>query len=225
MDTEQLVLIMTTFASVAGLLFLGLALTVLSRDEAKAKRLAAAELARLKQASLTDYLTGLGNRRAYQDDLVRNVAECWSDGSVMTIALVDVDGLKQVNDRSGYITGDRLLTTLAGVLRTADVQSIPYRLGGDEFALAFPGMPATVARQRMEQVRGAVEGQLGGTTVSIGLAWTSLAEPDLLDWFASRPTRRWTRRSCAAATRSWRSTTSATTTRRSCPSASPRSGA
>jgi len=178
--TEQLVFTMSAVVSVSCLLVLGVALTVLRRGEVRANRALRAELDRVKQASLTDYLTGLRNYRAYQQDLVRNLAECWSDGSVFTIALVDVDGLEAVNEHSGYISGDRLLSTLAQVLRGADLQSVPYRLGGDEFALAFAGMPAEVGRARMEQVRRAVEDQLAGATVSIGLATTSAAEPDLV---------------------------------------------
>jgi diguanylate cyclase (GGDEF)-like protein len=178
--TETLVFTLSAVVSVSCLLILGVALTVLSRSETRANRALRAELDRVKQASLTDYLTGLGNYRAYHEDLVRNLAECWSDGSVFTVALVDVDGLKAVNDRSGYVTGDRLLSTLARVLRSADLQSVPYRLGGDEFALAFPGMPAAVARTRMEQVRIAVEAELGGATVSIGLATTTATEQGLV---------------------------------------------
>ena len=172
-------LTITAIVSAGSLLFLALALVLHGRAGDRADDLMTAELTRLRLASLTDYLTGLGNYRAYQDDLVRNIAERWSDGSVMTVALVDVDGLKAVNDRNSYASGDRLLSALARVLRAADLQSVPYRLGGGEFALAFPGMPAMIARKRMEDVRSTVEARLGGTTVSIGLATTSLAEPDL----------------------------------------------
>ena len=178
--TEQLVFTMSSVVAVSCLIVLGVALTILRRGEVRANRALRAELDRMKQASLTDYLTGLRNYRAYHEDLVRNIAECWSNGSVFTVALVDVDGLRAVNDRGGYVNGDRLLSTLAQVLRGADLQSVPYRLGGDEFALAFPGMPAEVGRTRMEQVRLAVEEQLGGATVSIGLATTSPAETDLV---------------------------------------------
>ena len=178
--TETLVLTLSAVVAVTCLLMLGVALTIMSRSEARANRALRAELDRVKQASLTDYLTGLGNHRAYHEDLVRNIAECWSDGTVFTVALVDVDGLRAVNERGGYLTGDRLLSTLARVLRGADLQSIPYRLGGGEFALAFEGMPAAVARTRMEQVRAAVEAQLGGATVSIGLATTTATEQGLV---------------------------------------------
>src|ERR1700736_5380754 len=136
-QTARLVFTISAIAAASSLLLLAVALLVLRSNDDRENAAAAAELNRLKQASLTDYLTGLGNHRAYQDDLIRNVAECWSDGSVMTVALGAGDGLRAVNDRSGYLGGDRLLSTLAGVLRTADLQSIPYRLGGDEFALAF----------------------------------------------------------------------------------------
>ena len=178
--TETLVLTMSAVVALSCFVILGVALTMLSRSEARASRALRAEIDRVKQASLTDYLTGLGNHRAYHEDLVRNIAECWSAGSVFTVALVDVDGLRDVNDRGGYVTGDRLLSTLAHVLRGADLQSVPYRLGGGEFALAFPGMPATVARTRMEHVRSTVEAQLGGATVSIGLATTTATEQGLI---------------------------------------------
>ncbi|MEA2785081.1 MAG: hypothetical protein QOF71_1185 [Candidatus Eremiobacteraeota bacterium] len=178
--TEQLVFTMSAIVSASSLLLLAAALAILRRGEDRANRALRTQLDRLKQASLTDSLTGLGNYRAYQEDLVRNIAECWSDGSVFTVALVDVDGLKELNDRRGYVSGDRLLSTLALVLRSADVQSVPYRLGGGEFALAFAGMPAAAARTRMEQVRAAVEAQLGGATVSIGLATTTATEQGLI---------------------------------------------
>ena len=171
---------MTIVVSAIGLVLLGIVFAVLCHYKRAVDDAMTAELNRFKAASLTDSLTGLGNHRAYQEDLVRNIAACWATGSVVTVALVDVDELKVLNDRSGHVTGDRLLASLAKVLRAADLESVPYRLGGDEFALAFVGMSSAVAKVRMEQVRSAVEAQLGGTTVSIGISTTSPMQPDLL---------------------------------------------
>ena len=178
--TTETMLTMTMVVSCIGLALLVAVLLVLRHYERAVAKAMTAELNRFKHAALTDYLTGLGNHRAYQEDLVRNIAQCGSTGSVLTVALVDVDELKVLNDRSGHVTGDRLLSALAQVLRKADLDSVPYRLGGDEFALAFFGMESSVAKIRMEQARSVVEAQLGGTTISIGISTTTRSQPDLL---------------------------------------------
>lgn len=178
--TEATILTMNALLSVIGLLLLGVVLGVLRHYRELVSNALKAELNRFKQASLTDYLTGLGNHRAYQEGIARSVDECAGTGSVVTIALLDVDELKVLNDRSGHVTGDRLLASLAQVLRAADLSSVPYRLGGDEFALTFAGMSSQVAKARMEHVRAAVEARMGGMTVSVGLSTTSPSEPDLL---------------------------------------------
>jgi diguanylate cyclase (GGDEF)-like protein len=178
--TEATILTMNALLSVIGLLLLGVVLGVLRHYRRLVSNALKAELNRFKQASLTDYLTGLGNHRAYQEGIARSVDECAGTGSVVTIALLDVDELKVLNDRNGHVTGDRLLASLAQVLRAADLSSVPYRLGGDEFALTFAGMSSQVAKARMEHVRAAVEARMGGMTVSVGLSTTSPSEPDLL---------------------------------------------
>jgi len=179
-DTTKTMQATTSFVSAIAVFLLVIVLLVLRHYKRLVGEAMTADLNRFKQASLTDYLTGLGNHRAYQENLVRNIAECWNTGSVVTIALVDVDELKVLNDRSGHVSGDRLLASLAGVLRAADLTSVPYRLGGDEFALAFVGMSSVTARTRMEEARRVVETQLGGTTVSIGISTTTPNEPNLL---------------------------------------------
>lgn len=179
-DTEALVLKMNSWLSVVGIVLLGIVLFTLRHYRRVASNAMKTELDRFKQASLTDYLTGLGNHRAYQERLTRSLDECAATGSVVTIALLDVDELKVLNDRSGHVTGDRLLASLAQVMRAADLSSVPYRLGGDEFAIAFTGMTSEVARVRMEHVRATVEARMNGTTVSVGISTTTLEEPNLL---------------------------------------------
>ncbi len=177
--TEDLGIVLTIIVSFITMIVLGIILMVLRHYKQQVDAAIENEMDALKRAALTDYLTGLGNHRAYQEDL-HTVAETWHDGRGLTIALIDVDEFKALNDRQGHVTGDNLLTSLAKVLRAGDLTSMPYRLGGDEFALTFCGMPLEAARERMEHVRRVVESDLGGTTVSIGLASSRDAETDLL---------------------------------------------
>jgi diguanylate cyclase (GGDEF)-like protein len=178
--TENLVITLTIVASFAAVVVLGVILTVLRHYKQQVDATIANEMDSLKRAALTDYLTGLANHRAYQEDL-QHIAAAWrSDGAGLIVALIDVDEFKALNDRQGHVTGDNLLSSLANVLRVGDVQSIPYRLGGDEFAVTFPGVSLEAARERMEHVRSVVEAELGGTTVSIGLATSIDAGSDLL---------------------------------------------
>ena len=178
--TEGWIVQLNSFLSVVGLVLLGVVLYVLRRYRRLVSDALKAELNRFKQASLTDYLTGLGNHRAYQERLTRSAEESATSGSVVTIALLDVDELKVLNDRSGHVSGDRLLASLAQVMRAADLTSVPYRLGGDEFAITFAGMSSEVARVRMEHVRAAVEARMNGATVSVGISTTSPSEFNLL---------------------------------------------
>lgn len=179
-EVEDTILGFTIGVSVVAIVLLVIVMLILRHYRKIVNDAMNAELNRFKKASLTDYLTGLGNHRAYQEDLSRSIAEAAASGTVVTIALIDVDELKVLNDRNGHVHGDRLLSSLAQVLRAADLTSVPYRLGGDEFALAFAGMSSDVAKVRMEEVRRVVEARMNGTTVSIGISTTSADEPDLL---------------------------------------------
>jgi diguanylate cyclase (GGDEF)-like protein len=178
--TEAFVIALTIVVSFIAIIVLGVILLVLRHYKQQVDATVRNEMEHLKKAALTDYLTGSGNHRAYQEDLHRLASERRSRGSLLTIALIDVDEFKALNDRQGHVTGDRILMLLAELLRLADVRSMPYRLGGDEFALTFLGMPPHVAREQMERLRIVIEAELGGTTVSIGLATSSETDADLL---------------------------------------------
>lgn len=95
--------------------------------------------ARLEQAAHTDQLTGLGNVRAFQEDLAREIARARGANETLGLVLLDVDGLKLVNDRSGHQAGDELLTAVAEAMRgVARRRETAYRIGGDEFAVILP---------------------------------------------------------------------------------------
>jgi diguanylate cyclase (GGDEF)-like protein len=92
-----------------------------------------------RRAALVDGLTGLGNHRAFQDEMARQLEEASRQGTPLALLLFDVDGLKAVNDNHGHAAGDRLLASVgqvaAAIMRRGDRA---FRVGGDEFAVLLP---------------------------------------------------------------------------------------
>jgi len=127
-------------------------------------------LALLGHAALTDHLTELGNHRAYQEDFYREVSRALRHEESLTLALIDIDEFKVVNDQNGHIHGDLVLTAVASLLHGGRVEDRAYRLGGDEFALLLPHTTLEDAALALERLRRDVQRTLGATTVSIGLA-------------------------------------------------------
>jgi diguanylate cyclase (GGDEF)-like protein/PAS domain S-box-containing protein len=99
--------------------------------------------AELSQVANFDALTGVPNRRLLADRLRQSIAHAQRSGKMMAICYIDLDGFKDVNDRHGHETGDRLLVDIAGrlqeVLRAGDTLA---RLGGDEFIVLFNDLAA-----------------------------------------------------------------------------------
>jgi diguanylate cyclase (GGDEF)-like protein len=95
---------------------------------------------RLRTSRLTDELTGLANRRCFEERLRAELGD-----RPLAVAMIDLDRFKELNDTLGHHAGDRLLTELVPRLqRLVDAHGLVARLGGDEFALLLPG--ADVAR-------------------------------------------------------------------------------
>ncbi len=135
--------------------------------------------ARLEQLSLTDELTGLPNRRAWNEGLRRELARASRSGEPTCVALLDLDHFKAFNDEHGHPAGDALLTEVGGLwsasLRATDLLA---RYGGEEFVIAFSASPLDVALAVVDRVRGATP---RGLTCSAGLAaWRPGESPEEL---------------------------------------------
>jgi diguanylate cyclase (GGDEF)-like protein len=111
-------------------------------------------LAELEKIARTDELTGLPNRRAWQEELPRELARARRSTQPLCVAMLDLDHFKHYNDRRGHQTGDRLLKQVAGAwnseLRPTDLLA---RYGGEEFALALPACGAGEALAAVERMR------------------------------------------------------------------------
>jgi len=108
---------------------------------------------RLEHASRTDPLTGVGNRRAFEETLQAALSAATRQGHEITVVEVDLDGLKQLNDEHGHAAGDAALLALVRAFYSAlrDEDTV-FRVGGDEFMILLPFTSAEDAAILMERV-------------------------------------------------------------------------
>jgi diguanylate cyclase (GGDEF)-like protein len=112
--------------------------TLLAQQAAALIDLAQA-LRRERRAAITDSLSGLLNRRGFDERLREEIARSTRTGRPVALVLADCDDLKRVNDHLGHDAGDRMLRTFAALIRQHKrVTDIAGRIGGDEFALLLP---------------------------------------------------------------------------------------
>jgi diguanylate cyclase (GGDEF)-like protein len=128
---------------------------------------------RAKRLAVSDPLTGLANYRVLLERINVEIKRYQRDGRPFSIVLLDLDGLKKINDTHGHVVGSAALCRLAEVLYVScrDIDT-PARYGGDEFALVLPAISAEYAgkvAQRISQ-RLAEDAELPRLSVSVGVA-------------------------------------------------------
>ena len=139
----------------------------------------AALLAQLEQEALTDPLTALPNRRAYDAELARLAGRSRRSSAPLSVGVADIDRFKQVNDTFGHPVGDLVLCEVGRAIeRAARGTDFVARTGGEEFGMLFPDTSIEMARIVAERMRTTVEessvttpdGERIAVTISIGLA-------------------------------------------------------
>ncbi|MEF3273349.1 MAG: response regulator [Chloroflexus sp.] len=136
----------------------------------------------MRSLMVRDGLTGLFNHSVTQDLLMREVARARRTGQSLSVALLDIDHFKQVNDRYGHRVGDRVLKSLGRLLRQRlRATDVIGRYGGEEFLIVMPETRAASAamvidslRERFAQIEHQREGESLRVTFSAGIAeWSS----------------------------------------------------
>jgi diguanylate cyclase len=156
-----------------------------SRSEVEALR---AELERLHEHVHADALSGLLNRRAFDETLVALLNSANTERSALCLVMFDVDDFKKINDTYGHLFGDRVIRAVAQVLRAnTKGRDVAARYGGEEFALLLPQTPITGALGLAQHIRSTVEKAsirrqgseqaVGRVTVSAGISLYQFGEP------------------------------------------------
>ncbi|MDW0110486.1 sensor domain-containing diguanylate cyclase [Sporosarcina aquimarina] len=129
----------------------------------------------LLKLSNTDKLTGIPNRRFFQEEMEYHMNRFTKEGIVSSLLMVDIDHFKRVNDTYGHLAGDRVLVQLAGLLRQEICkEDCVARLGGEEFVIILPNTEAEEAMKLAVKLNNAIAAAnweiIDHLTVSIGAA-------------------------------------------------------
>jgi diguanylate cyclase (GGDEF)-like protein/PAS domain S-box-containing protein len=139
----------------------------------------------LEATASTDFLTGLPNRRAWDEGIARALAFAARHERPLSVAMIDLDNFKDYNDEQGHKAGDRFLKQAAGVWRDAlRSEDLLSRYGGEEFTVLMPECTEDDAIQVLERLRRRTP---AGVTCSIGVAeWDREESEDSLIGRADR---------------------------------------
>ncbi len=127
---------------------------------------------RLELLSKQDSLTGIYNRRAFDEHFSIEVERAFRQNYSLMLAVIDIDNFKQYNDKLGHQEGDKALISLAEILKVCTRESVDmcFRLGGDEFAVLLPQANASQGTEIVQRILLTfLERSFGATTLSIGL--------------------------------------------------------
>ncbi|MEL6435218.1 MAG: GGDEF domain-containing protein [Pseudomonadota bacterium] len=138
-----------------------------------------------RNAALTDALTGLQNRRYFDDTLNEYAREFGAIGKALGVVIIDLDHFKNINDTYGHDNGDLVLRAVSICLQQqVRAHDILARMGGEEFAIVFPnvdeyslGLLAERVRTAIEQIHLSLDGERVDITASIGGALWNCHEP------------------------------------------------
>jgi diguanylate cyclase len=144
-------------------------------------------LRHVRAEALTDGLTGLANRKMFDETLRMRVREATAQRFDLCLVMCDIDHFKRFNDTWGHQTGDQIIRFIASSLqRHCQADHLVARYGGEEFAIVMPRTRLAAARAICESIRAAIEGKkllrkstnenLGKITVSMGAAQYRAAE-------------------------------------------------
>ncbi len=129
----------------------------------------------VRDQAVTDALTGLYNRRYFEESLEKEVQRAKRQQQPFSIIGIDLDFLKKINDTYGHFYGDLAIKTIADVLKAnARSVDVPARIGGEEFDVLLPGIASDGAMIAAERIRSAIEKTeietIGHITGSLGVA-------------------------------------------------------
>ncbi len=158
--------------------------TQAARDRERAAQEREEALAELRRAHL-DELTGAFRRGSGEEALQAEIDRARRGGAPLVLAFVDVDALRDVNNREGHPVGDALLRDLVATIRSKIRSYEPVvRFGGDEFVFAFSSVDLGQAEDRLTAIQESLAGSMKGAAVSVGLA--ELRPDDTLDELIAR---------------------------------------
>jgi len=141
----------------------------------------------LRLLSMSDGLTGIANRRSFDEQLAEACKRRSGAPQALALLLVDIDHFKPLNDAAGHLYGDACLRAIAAQCLAAapDSTSMVARFGGDEFALLLPGCSGAEARERADGLCRAIEAHgpkhPGGAAVTVSIGLATLQAPDDAD--------------------------------------------
>src|SRR5689334_23305159 len=139
------------------------------------------ELTRAREEAVIDGLSGLLNRKAFDERMHLLVSQLQAESAPPSLVLIDIDHFKQINDTYGHLFGDAVIRSIGHLIKsTVKGQDIAARYGGEEFALLLPGTPVGGARVVADRLRFAFsqsrirrlnsEEPVGNITISAGVA-------------------------------------------------------